>query len=353
MPTEIYVVKAGLTMTRGMVVKWFVEDGTDVKKGDPLCILETEEFNMEVEANTNGIVKHLAEPGIMMAPGEVVGYIFDKDETIPADLSGVPATKASGEAGLVEETDEISVAQRHTQTTGDHECLSPAPKRVPVNAMRRTIAKRMHESLQNTAQLTMDMEVVMDDAIKLRGELIDEWQQENIRPTYTDLVIRAVAKAIPNHPIINSEFKDTEIILYSEIHVGMAVSLTEGLVVPVIRNTDQLPLKQLSSESARLAAAARDGTLGLDDYAGGTFTVTALGMYGVDSFTPIINDPQTAILGVNRIYEGVAWVDDTPVKSSKMNLSLTWDHRVLDGTPAAEFLVEVKELLQAPYGLLV
>jgi len=125
------------------------------------------------------------------------------------------------------------------------------------------------------------------------------------------------------------------------------------LVVPVIRNADALSVRELALESSRLAAGARDGTLGLDDYAGGTFTVSALGMYGVDSFTPIINTPQAGILGVNRIFDGVEWEGDRPVKSKKMNLSLTWDHRVLDGAPAAEFLVEVRTLLANPYRLLV
>ena len=112
-------------------------------------------------------------------------------------------------------------------------------------------------------------------------------------------------------------------------------------------------IKELARETSRLAIAARGGTLGLDDYAGGTFTVTALGMYGVDSFTPIINQPQTGIMGVNRIYDGVEWSGEKPVKTKKMNLSLTWDHRAVDGAPAAEYLVEVRNLLQSPYRLLV
>jgi pyruvate dehydrogenase E2 component (dihydrolipoamide acetyltransferase) len=124
-------------------------------------------------------------------------------------------------------------------------------------------------------------------------------------------------------------------------------------VVPVIRHADRLHVRELAIDSARLANAARDGTLGLDDMAGGTFTVTALGMYGVDAFTPILNAPQSGILGVNRIRDDVAWDGDRPVKRKVMRLSLTWDHRVLDGAPAARFLGEVRDLLEAPYRLLV
>ena len=232
--------------------------------------------------------------------------------------------------------------------------FAPAGDRtIPVRAMRRTIAKRMYESLQTSAQLTMDMDVTMDDAVKLRTQLIDEWEDEGLRPTYTDLVIRASAKALEKHPAMNSVFGETEITLLGDIHVGMAVALEEGLIVPVVRHANQLTMKQLAKESSRLAAAARGGTLTPDDLHGGTFTVSALGMFGVDSFTPIINAPQSGILGVNRIREGVSWEGATPRKTQEMRLSLTWDHRVLDGAPAAQFLGAVRDLLEAPYRLLV
>jgi len=196
-----------------------------------------------------------------------------------------------------------------------------------MTGMRKTIARRMASSLQNSAQLTMDMLADMDDSVKLRTSLVDEWESEGLRPTYTDLVVKATAKALMKHPLMNGCFGETDIILHDHVHMGIAVALPEGLVVPVIRNADSLTLKEIAIESARLAAAARQGNLGLDDYAEGTFTVTALGMYGVDSFTPIINEPQAGILGVNRIFDGIKWQGDVPVKTQQMNLSLTWDHR--------------------------
>lgn len=233
---------------------------------------------------------------------------------------------------------------------------SPSPasrQRIPVKGIRKTIATRMHDSLRNSAQLTMDMDVNMDDAVKLRTQLISEWESQNVRPTYTDLVVKAAAKALRSHMLMNSTFGDTEITLLSDVHIGVAVAIDGGLVVPVIRNADALQVRELAIESARLAALARDGKLGLDDMAGGTFTVSALGMYGVDSFTPILNAPQSGILGVNRIRDDVAWDGDRPIKRKTMRLSLTWDHRVLDGAPAAQFLGAVRDLLEAPYRLLV
>ena len=224
---------------------------------------------------------------------------------------------------------------------------------VPVRGMRKTIATRMLESLQTTAQLTMDMDVNMDDAVKLRTQLIDEWQAETIKPTYTDLVVRASAKALAQHPLMNSRFEDREIILLGDIHVGIAVALEEGLIVPVVRDANRLTFKQLVQASGRLAEAARNATLTPDDLQGGTFTVSALGMFGVDAFTPIINTPQAGILGVNRIRDDVRWDANTPVRTRVMRLSLTWDHRLLDGAPAAQFLATVRDLLESPYRLLV
>jgi pyruvate dehydrogenase E2 component (dihydrolipoamide acetyltransferase) len=228
-----------------------------------------------------------------------------------------------------------------------------AGEKIALRGMRKTIANNMYQSLQSTAQLTMDMEVGMDDAVKLRSQLISEWESEGVRPSFTDLVVKAAAKALAIHPRMNSVMGETEIALLEEIHVGIAVALDEGLVVPVIRNPLARDVKSIAIEAARLSQAARAGSLGMDDMHGGTFTVSTLGMYGVDSFTPILNPPQTGILGVNRIRDGLGWDGDRPVKRKTMTLSLTWDHRVLDGEPAAQFLATVRDLLEAPYRLLV
>jgi pyruvate dehydrogenase E2 component (dihydrolipoamide acetyltransferase) len=264
------------------------------------------------------------------------------------DLANVVGT---GPNGRITKEDVESAARAPAPTATAQPAR--ADQVVPVRGMRKTIATRMHESLQSMAQLTMDMDVVMDDAVKLRGQLIEEWEDEGIRPSYTDLVIRAAAKALEVHPLMNSRFDESEMTLLGEVNVGMAVALDEGLIVPVIRNANILSMKALARESTRLAGATRDGNLTPDDLQGGTFTVSALGMFGVDSFTPIINSPQVGILGINRLRDDVAWEGAVPVKRQAMRLSLTWDHRAVDGAPAAQFLSAVRDLLQAPYRLLV
>ena len=230
---------------------------------------------------------------------------------------------------------------------------TPAGEVIPMRGMRRVIAQRMHASLSEMAQLTLGADVTMDEAIKLRTQLVDEWEPEGIRPTYTDLIIRAVAKALLSHPRVNATITEAGIETLADVHVGMAVALDDGLVVPVIRDAGTLSLRDIAVETTRLASAARDGKLGPDEMAGSTFSVTSLGPGVVDFFTPIINPPNVAILGVGRIRDGMRWDGDQPRKCQEMTLSLTIDHRALDGTPAAAFLAAVRDLLESPYRLLV
>ena len=381
MPTEIYLVKAGMTMTEGIVEEWYVPDGGRVNAGDLLYRLETEKINLDVDAEASGVVKHLVAVGVTKAPGDVIGYLYADGDAAPADPEpprlnasepprSSPAARrlahelgvdmasltGTGPGGRIVETDvQKAHAAASVASVPVRAAAGPASsgETIPLKGMRRTIAQRMLESLRSSAQLTMDMTVAMDDAARLREQLIAEWKAEGIRPTYTDLVLRAVARALRAFPRMNSALHDAEIRVLPEVHLGLAVALDDGLVVPVIRHTDRLDFKSLVKESARLAELARTGSLGVDDVSGGTFTVSALGMFGVDSFTPILNAPQTGILGVNRVYDGVAWEGQQPVRCRMMGLSLTWDHRVLDGAPAARFLGAVKELLEAPYRLLV
>ena len=221
-------------------------------------------------------------------------------------------------------------------------------ERVPITGMRRVISGRMQASIQAMAQLTLHLDVDMDNAISLRKNM----EADDSLPGYTDFVIASVARALKIHPLLNSQMLENEILQLNEINVGMAVALDEGLVVPVIRNADQLSLKEIAENTSRLAKQARSGKLALEDLEGGTFSVSSLGMFGVDGFTPVINPPNSAILGVGRIREDMTWVDQKPTKVSRMVLSLTWDHRVLDGAPAADFAKTVKSGLENPESLI-
>lgn len=303
-------------------------------------------------------VQAAADAGAAARPGPSSPIARKLARELGVDLNTVKGTGPGGR--ITKEDVEAAAAAAPAAAPAAAAAARPAPvagvradETIPIRGMRKTIATRMHDSLQSMAQLTMDMDVVMDDAVRLRNQLVEEWRDEGLRPTYTDLVIRAVAKALEKHPRMNMVFGATEMTLLGAINVGMAVAMEEGLIVPVVHNANLLGMRQLVEETSRLAEAARGNSLSIDDLQGGTFTVSALGMFGVDSFTPIINAPQVGILGVNRIRDDVAWDGNTPVRQQRMRLSLTWDHRALDGAPAAQFLGAVRDLLEAPFRLLV
>jgi pyruvate dehydrogenase E2 component (dihydrolipoamide acetyltransferase) len=305
-----------------------------------------------VEADVQAAAQEAAVEADRVAPSSPMARRLARE--LDVDISRLRGT---GPGGRITREDVEAAAQpqprRHEVPAAPQPTAARTDRTVPVKGMRKTIAARMHESLQTMAQLTMDMDVAMDAAVRLRNELVDAWQEDGLRPSYTDLVLKAVAKALETHPQMNATFSDAEITLLGQINVGLAVALEDGLIVPVLRDANVHGLGSLARESARLAAAARDGSLTPDDLHGGTFTVSPLGAFGVDSFTPIINAPQVGILGVNRLRDDVAWDGDRPIRQQRMRLSLTWDHRALDGAPAARFLATVRDLLESPYRLLV
>ncbi|MGW2515655.1 2-oxo acid dehydrogenase subunit E2 [Streptomyces sp. NPDC001617] len=232
---------------------------------------------------------------------------------------------------------------------------APRPGDVlPLTGMRGTIARRMHASLQEMAQLTHGYEVRMDSVVSLRDRLKEEWADSDLPvPSINDFLMKAAVLALREHPLLNATVRENGIHLLADVHVGFAVAVPGGLMVPVIEDAVALPLPEIARRSRSLAQAAREGRISPAQLEGATFTVTSLGGYGVDFFTPVINPGNVAILGVGRLRDGVEWVDDRPLRTRVLTLSLTFDHRAVDGAPAAEYLRTVGELLHKPLRLLV
>ncbi len=227
------------------------------------------------------------------------------------------------------------------------------PERRPLTVMRQTIARRMTESLRESAQLTLTAEVDVTSLVRFREALVPAFEQEyGIRPTYTDLLVKAMARAVAAVPQINARWEGDAILLFPAVHVGVAVALEEGLIVPVVRDAHQLPLLAISQRVRDLAQRARRGELQPGQASGSTITLTNLGGEGVDAFTPVLNPPEVAILGAGRIREVPALADGQLTTRSVMTLSLTIDHRVVDGAPGARYLRRVAELLAQPALLL-
>jgi pyruvate dehydrogenase E2 component (dihydrolipoamide acetyltransferase) len=269
------------------------------------------------------------------------------------DLSTVVATGPGGR--IVKADVEAARSAAEPALTPVMATPSALSGEIPYRGIRRTVGQRMSESIHGMAQLTLTMEADVTDAVKLRADLLRAWDEPGVRVTYTDIVLKAAARALREHPRANAMLEGDAVRIQPEVHVGFAVALDEGLVVPVIRHADAKPLKQIAVESLELTGRARERRLAPDDMADGTFTVTSLGMYDVDLFTPIINPPQAAILGVGRIVDRPAFVGDSGSqieRRSYLSLNLTIDHRVLDGVPGALYLQSVRHYLEHPYLLL-
>lgn len=282
------------------------------------------------------------------------------------DLSTITPTGPDGR--IVREDVERAIAARQAaptpataatpQTAETHEGKRVAAT-IPMKGMRRTIAEHMHRSLQVAAQLTYIGEADMSGTVALRKRLLAREESLGFHVTYTDIVVMAAARALRDVPILNSSVVGEEIKVWDDVNIGVAVALDHGLegglIVPVVRNADQKPLKQISQELAALVEKARAGRLHPDDVSGGTFTITNLATVGGGWFvgTPIINQPQSAIIAIGPVTDRPAVVDGQIVVRPVMPYSLTYDHRVVDGAPAARFAARLAELLAVPALLLV
>lgn len=224
----------------------------------------------------------------------------------------------------------------------------------PFGGMRKRIADNVAKSAFTAPHVTLTLEVDMTEAAEFRARLIPEIEKAyHARLSFTDILVKAVARALGEHPRVNAALIGDELRLYSQKNIGVAVALDDGLIVPVVKEADKKSLGAVSVELKALAERARAGKFTPDDLAGGTFSITNLGTFGIDVFDPIIVPPQAAILGVGRIADKPVVLNKAVVIRSMMNLCLSFDHRILDGAPAARFLQRVKELLENPLLILV
>ncbi|MEQ6360375.1 dihydrolipoamide acetyltransferase family protein [Thermoanaerobacter thermohydrosulfuricus] len=223
-------------------------------------------------------------------------------------------------------------------------------ERMPMDNIRKTISQRMKKSWSEIPHVTEDIKVDVTELVNLRENL--NHISDN-KFTYTDLIAKACVIAIKKNPVVNWSIEGEYIIKNSSINLGIAVALDNGLIVPVVKEADKKSLLELSKNIKELSERARNNKLTPDEIIGSTFTITNLGMYEIDSFTPIINPPESAILGVNKIYKEPVVLDDNIVIRHIIKLSLSFDHRLIDGATAAKFLLDLKKTLENPLSLLI
>ena len=407
MATEIRVPTLGESVTEATIGKWFKKVGDAIAIDEPLVELETDKVTVEVPAAAAGVLAEItAKEGDTVEVNALLGQISTdgaavaaapaakKEEAKPAaapaaapvaSASSGPAMQPAPAASKLLAENNLSADQvdgsgkRGQVLKGDvldaiakGVSAAPAPaapaaarpassaddasreERVKMTRLRQTIAKRLKDAQNTAAMLTTYNEVDMSAVMELRTKYKDVFEKKHgVKLGFMGFFTKAVTHALKEIPAVNAEIDGTDIIYKNFAHVGMAVGTDKGLVVPVIRDADQLSIAGVEKELGRLAKAARDGTLSVADMQGGTFTITNCGEYGSLMSSPILNSPQSAILGMHKIQERPVVVGGQIVIRPMMYLALSYDHRIVDGKEAVTFLVRVKESLEDPERLVL
>jgi len=415
MATEVLMPKLGLTMTEGTVQEWYKKEGDAVKKGEVICLIASEKLTMEVEAEADGYLtkiiaavdEDIPVKGIIGLIGESVDEantsVASKKEVTKQDIVVLKAeritqhdfkrvegdrifasplakrlakeydielqfVRGTGGNGRITKRDIERVLDQGLDDTIEVKVAStPEEKQVEkfvaaelntgegLNGMRKIIAQRMHKSMASTAQLTLHRKASLDELAKFRNKLKQKLQQANVEIpiTYTIFVARAVALALKKNPQMNSTYSNGTYVEHNEVHLGIATSVRNGLMVPVIQNVDKLSLSTIAEDMSTVTEKARNGENGAY-LTGSTFTITNLGTSGVEYFTPILNTPETGILGLGSLVKEVNLdKKGKPYFEQKMPLSLTFDHQIIDGSEAAAFLADVVYYLENPMLLVI
>jgi pyruvate dehydrogenase E2 component (dihydrolipoamide acetyltransferase) len=390
--TDLVMPRYSLTMEKGTVVKWLKKEGDPVEKGEPIVEVEADKVTTQVESPASGILLKIIEPEDAEVPvGRPIAFIGEPGEPIPtiaatakeeaAELQyrkferaptprpaprgrgtrvrasplariiardhSVDLTQVMGRGpgGKITKDDVLQFVEMHGDTRAVREIL-------PMKSIQKTIAERMITSLKTAAHCAITMEVEASRMKRLRQDLNAKLKSESEpKVSHTAIIAKAAAGALKEHPLVNSMMEDRTIKIFEDTNIGVAVEVGEGeatgLLVPVVHRASDKSILEISKELDDLVKRAGSGEIVRDDLSGGTFTITNLGMYGVETFTPIINPPETAILGVGAIADKPVIIRGKVEARPVINLTLSFDHRVLNGAPAARFLQRLKQILES------
>ncbi|MEK4338116.1 MULTISPECIES: dihydrolipoamide acetyltransferase family protein [Bacillus] len=376
MAVEVVMPKLGMSMKEGTVSVWNKEVGETVSKGESIASINSEKIEMEIESPAEGTILDIkVSEGEGVPPGTVICYIGEGNEQVERkkekEIQSKPkkerkkispvARKMANSANL--DIDTLVGTGPGGRITKE-DVLRALPERKekkqnetvqqPINMMRKTIASRMMESLQTSAQLTITMKADVTKLTNLQQQLNETAiARYETKLTITDFVAKAAILSLLEHPAMNSQYHNGVVETFENVHLGIAAALDNGLAVPVIRHAERLTLIELAKGIKLYGKKAREGKLLHDEIKGSTFTITNLGAYGVEHFTPILNPPEAGILGVGTMYDTPVYREDELCKGTILPLSLTFDHRVLDGAPASAFLSTVKAHLEEPLSILL
>ncbi len=401
MASEVKLPRLGQGMEAGTIVKWLKSEGEQVEKGEPLYELDTDKVTQEVEADFSGVLLKIAVPEGEVPVGRTIAVIGEEGEDVPAAVEveedeeeeGSPGTarEAEQERGRAASAEDDRVAGgTPTPAPGGRVKASPLARRIareqgidlasvhgtgpegrfvaedveraesapavpapapaasesrPLSSMRRTIARRMTEAWQIPV-FTLFLSADMTRSLAVRERLVE--LHADVRPTLSDLLTKVCAAALMRHPDLNSSYSGESIELHASADIGLAVAVPDGLIVPVIHGCERKSIAEIAAERSDLVGRAREGKSRQADLEGGTFTISNLGMFGIERFTALLNPPQAAILAVGGVQEKPVALDGNVVVRPVMELALTCDHRAVNGAVGAEFLGTVKAFLEEP-----
>jgi pyruvate dehydrogenase E2 component (dihydrolipoamide acetyltransferase) len=409
---EIIMPKMGDAMTEGKVVRWYKKPGDAVKKGEPVLEIETDKVNLDLEAEADGKLGELsAQEGEMVPVGGVLALILGEGETEPQrratdkkdsvkkttgeyaeaietkgprrDKSAPPVSppkkepaagdsrrrssplarrmardlgvsldsvQGSGPQGRIVAKDVESLGGARAPRADEGVRPSLEERSIPLSAMRRTIAKRLSESTGPIPHFYLTIDVDVTNLLSVRQQLIDI---EGTKISVNDFIVRAAALALRHHPNVNASWGEDAIAQHGEVHIGIAVSTPEGLITPIVRNADQKSVRDIGDEVRALADKAKNRKLTPNDYQGSTFTISNLGAWGIEEFTAIINPPNVAILAVGAAEARAVVVDRQVVVRDRMKITMSCDHRVVDGAAGADYLRTLRQYIEQPLRLIV
>jgi pyruvate dehydrogenase E2 component (dihydrolipoamide acetyltransferase) len=405
---ELKIPKLGLTMEEAKLVSWQYRSGDEVKKDDIIFIIETDKVSYEVPSPSDGIIHPMGQSGETYAVEETVGYLAESreeyerlikehppepggvEEAVPVDeqLLGeqepAPAAEPSGRrvkasplARKVAASHGVSLAELKgtgpggriirddvlraldkREAAAEEEPMPRAAEKgfpgkeaqetMPIAGIRRAIFDNMFMSLSQSAQLSLHTEACAEALVGLRNRLNTQFGDTNPRFSFNAILVKIAATALREHPRLNASVDGDEIRVWRQIHIGVAMESEDALLVPVVRNPDRKSIREINRELTELVTKTRENRLVPDDLTNGTFTISNLGFADIDHFTPILRPPESGLLGVGRILEKPVVKEGAILSQARLSLSLTFDHRIIDGAPAARFLKTVKDMVEDP-----
>ena len=395
MTIELLVPALGESVVEATVAKWMKSSGDTINADEPIVELETEKVTLEVPSPISGVLKEIvANEGDNVEVGALLGIISDslndvqppnnsnQEKKLEENSSNThtsiekknshlsPAVKRivtendlnpaeiipSGKDGLITKGDALNKLSNQDLPTQlqSHDNRDPQEERVPMSRLRKVVAKRLKEAQNTAAMLTTFNEVDMSSVMSLRSEYKDNFEKEHkIRLGFMGMFVKASIAALKTYPAVNAEINGDDIVYKNYNNIGVAVGTPQGLVVPVIKNAQNLSLSEIEKSINDMGQRAKDGKIGMDELSGGTFTISNGGVFGSLMSTPILNPPQSGILGMHKIQKRPVAIDDNIEIRPMMYLALSYDHRIIDGREAVSFLVKIKEIIEDPRRLIL